>query len=183
MSDVLLRKSEGCDPSPFVLWDSKWQADRGLADWQLAGADEKLNRGGLSAKAALETAVTLCLFTNRRVDESHPLFFLCEGDPQGYWGDAIDVRADLHETEMGSLLWLLERAPLTIRGQSVTQWAEEFARDALAVLLAQGAVTRIEIQASAQETRSRLDLAVQLYGRDGERVFDRKFDFLWKQVA
>lgn len=181
--DVDIRLLEGCDGDPSLLWDTVWQPCDGEADWQLADADEATNRGGLRAKAMLETAVTIALFTDRRVPPDHPLAYLADGDPRGWWGDGVDVRADLGEQELGSYLWLLERAPLTVRGVPMTMWAERFARDALTPLQAQGAVVRIDVQAAQNELRSRLELTVQLSGRDGAGVYDRKFDLMWDQVG
>jgi phage gp46-like protein len=175
MADVVIRAAEGCDADPFLLWNSRWSPGRGGADWQLSA-------GGLASDAALETAITLALFTDRRVPADHPLAWLADGDPRGWWGDGVDVRADLYEAELGSLLWLLERAPLTFR-TSMSRWAETFARDALASLLTQRAVVRIEVAASVDEIASRLDLAVSLFGRDGANVYDRKFELVWDQIG
>jgi phage gp46-like protein len=186
MSDVIIRAAEGCDPDPFLLWDTIPApiAPYDLSfDWALAGADEPLNRGGLASTRALETAVMLALFTDKRIDPSHPLFFLADGDPRGWWGNALDVRADLGEAELGSHLWLLARAPLTVNGFSAAQWARQFALEALAPLQGQGAVSRIDAQASVNEANARLELTVQLYGRDGTQVYDRKFDLVWKQLS
>lgn len=183
MSDLVIRVAEGCDLDPFLLWDSVWDARRGFADWALAGADEPLNRGGLAAKAALATAVTLCLFTDKRIDDTHPLYWLADGNPRGWWGDGVDVRDDLGETPLGSHLWLLARAPLTINGVSAARWAEQLALEALAPLKSQGAVVRIEAAAIANERKNRLELTVSLYGRDGANVYDGKFDLIWQQVA
>lgn len=180
---VVIRVAEGCAADSNVLWDSVWLPELGYADWALADPDETANRGGLRAKAAIETAVVLALFTDRRVEPEHPLFYLCDGDPRGWWGDGIDVRADLNEAPLGSLLWLLERAPLTIRGLSAGRWAEQFALEALAPLIAQGAAARIDVSASVNELQGRLELTVNLFGRDGLKVYDRKFDVLWNQVA
>jgi phage gp46-like protein len=180
---VTIRVAEGCAPDFNLLWDSVWAADLGLADWALAGTDEPANYGGLQAKHAIETAVVLALFTDKRVPQNHPLGYLADGDVRGYFGDGIDVRADLFEAELGSLLWLLERAPLTVRGEPITQWAEQFANEALKPLLDQGVAVRIDVAAVANPLRSRLELTVQLYGRDGLRSYDRKFDLLWKQVT
>lgn len=180
---VVIRVADGCADETSVLWDSVWDAERGFADWALAGADEPQNRGGLRSKAALETAVILCLFTDRRIDETHPLFFLADGDRRGYFGDGIDVRTDLGEGPLGSYLWLLERAPLTIRGLSAARWAEQFATLALQCLIDQGVAVRIDIAATVNELQGRIELTVDLYGRDGARVYNRNFDVLWNQVA
>lgn len=183
MADVVIRAAEGCAAESNALWDSVWDSARGVADWAMADADESANHGGLRAKAAIETAAMLALFTDKRVPLDHPLYFLADGDARGYWGDGVDVRADLNEAEMGSFLWLLERAPMTIRGTSAAIWAEQFANEALATLLTQGVCVRIDVSAVAVESAGRIELTVAMYGRDGTKIYDRKFDVLWNQVA
>lgn len=182
-NDVVIRAAEGCATDANVLWDSVWDTAQGLADWAPADFDETMNRGGLRAKAAIETAVILALFTDRRVDLDHPLAWLADGDVRGYFGDGIDVRDDLNEGPLGSLLWLLERAPMTINGVPAATWAEQFAHEALATLITQGVCVRIDIAATSNEIEGRIELSVALYGRDGARVYDRNFDVLWNQVA
>ena len=184
MKEVVIRANEACTAAdPFLLWDSVWDPAKGFADWRLAVAGEVGNAGGLSAVAAIETAVTLALFTDRRAPLDHPLSYLADGDVRGWWGDAVDVQADRGEAALGSWLWLLERAPLTVAGQPVTRWAETFALDALAPLQTVGAVVRIDVSAVANETANRLELTVRLYGRDNALAYDRKFDLLWTQVG
>lgn len=180
MVDIRLRSTEGCDPEQVGLWDTGWSPDEGRGDWAMAGADEAGNIGGLKATAALETAVVLSLFTDRRCPADHPLAWLADGDPRGWWGDVVDVRADLGEQPLGSLLWLLERAPLD--GETA-MWAEAFAIEALQPLVDQKAASKIEAVATARPEENRLDLVVRLYGRDGARVYDRKFDNIWAQVG
>ncbi|WP_316215051.1 phage GP46 family protein [Bradyrhizobium sp. SZCCHNR2035] len=182
-NDVVIRTAEGCAADSNALWDSIWDPARGVADWAMAEPDETSNHGGLSAKAAIDTAVTLLLFTDKRIDPDHPLYFLADGDARGWWGDGIDVRADLDEGPLGSHLWLLERAPLTILGLPASQWAEQFALEALATLRDQGVCVRIDAQATTNEIEGRIELAVALYGRDGQLAYDRQFDVLWSQVA
>lgn len=178
--DVRIRVAEGCDPQPVGLWDSVWNANAGCADWALAGTSDPLNIGGLQATAALHTAVVLALFTDRRVPAEHPLRYLAGSDPRGWWGDAIDVRTEDGEAELGSLLWLLERAPLTAE---IVRWAQAMAIDALNPLVAQRAVVRVEVEATGGETTGRLELIVRLYGRDGQRVYDQKFERVWDQIT
>jgi phage gp46-like protein len=180
---VVIRAAEGCEADVNVLWDSLWMPTTGFADWALADADEVNNRGGLRSKAAIDTAVILALFTDARIDPTHPLFYLADGDARGYFGDGIDVRADLNETALGSHLWLLERAPLTILGISAARWAEQFTNEALAPLLTQGVAVRIDAAAVANELAGRLELTVALYGSDGAQIYNRNFDVLWNQVG
>ena len=178
---MIIRDAEGCAPASYALWDSVWNVDQGVADWAVSAGDEPQNIGGLRAKSAISTAAILALFTDKRIDESHPLFFLADGDPRGWWGDGIDVRDDLFESPLGSHLWLLERAPMTIRGQSVAEWAKQFALEALAPLQAQGLVKRIVVETSANSSKGRLEIIVQLFARDGLAAFDRRFDVVWNQ--
>lgn len=180
MTDPLLRTTEGCDEQPFLLWDTVWSNDTHSGDWALADPDERLNRGGLRSKVVLGTAVVLALFTDRRVPDDHPLRSLAGPDPMGWWGDGVDVRSDLGETELGSLLWLLRRAPLT---EEIVRWAKAMAEEALAPLVAQRACVRIEVETARDELRGLLSLTVRLFGRDGTHLYDRAFDVVWAQIG
>jgi phage gp46-like protein len=177
-SSVRIRISEGTDAQPILLWDSVWVPWLGSADWAIADADEPQNQGGLRSKAALHTAVILSLFTDKRIPDDHPLRYLVGDDQRGWWGDGVDVDASQSETDMGSLLWVFERAPLT---RDITRWVEAIALDALAPLIRQGLCVRIEAQATAEYAVDRCDLAIQLYGRDGSQVYSFRFDDIWKQ--
>lgn len=178
MVEITIRTDEGCAPAVQLTWDTVWDSKSGTGDWALASAAEKNNRGGLQAKAGLATSVELALFTDKRCPDDHPLRRFADRDPRGWWGDAVDVREDLGEQELGSLLWLLERAVAT---DETARWARSFAIDALAPLKAQGAVAKIEVLSEVVDKR--INLAVLLYARDGSIVFDRKYDLLWQQVA
>jgi phage gp46-like protein len=174
-----IRASEGCKEQPILVWDTVWDELTGYGDWAYAPASEAYNNGGLQAEAALQSAVILCLFTDRRCPEGHPLSYLVENDdPRGWWGDAVDVRADMGEAPMGSLLWLLARAQAT---PDIALWAQTFALEALAPLIGQQAVARVDAQA-VLVAPSRINLFVQLYGRDGQSVYARRFDDLWREA-
>lgn len=181
MASLRVRIDEGSDEQPILLWDSIWSPQFGAADWALAGANELQNRGGLQSRAALHTAVVIALFTDRRIPNEHPLRYLVgDGDPRGWFGDAIDIRADVGEGEMGSLLWVFERSTLT---EDIRRWVEAIALEALSPLLKQGAAVRIEAEATAVFAINRCDLAIQIYGRDGKRTYDYRFDDIWAQTA
>lgn len=176
---IEIRINEGADPQPYLAWDTVWDAQTQQGDWAIAGAGEKLNRGGLRATAGLQTAVELALFTDRRCPADHPLAKYADGDLRGWWGNSIDERADLGEAELGSLLWLLERAPLT---DDIVRWSKALAEEALAPLIVQGAAAKMAI-AAERVGGSRLNLGVSLYGHDGASVYARKFEILWEQVG
>lgn len=181
MDGVTIRVNEGADRDLLLSWDSIWNVEESIADWALAGVTAG-NAGGLRAEQALATAVIVALFTDRRIAPDHPCYWLADGDPRGYFGDGVDVRVDLGETALGSYLWLLERAPLTINGLSAEVWARQFALEALMPLQQMGVVTRIEAEATARPFQSRLELLVRLFGADGQMTFDRMFDVVWNQV-
>lgn len=177
--DVLIRADEACQPDPFLLWDSLYDPVTGVADWALAG-NQPLNSGGLAANAALETATVLCLFTDAQLPATHPLAaYVADGDFRGWWGDGIDVRTDLGEGPLGSFLWVLQRTPLNAQ---TPMWAQTLALAALAPLQTQGVVVRIDAQAEILGT-DMLALSIQMYGRDGGKVYDRNFDLIWNQIS
>lgn len=174
-----IRANEGCKPQPILTWDTVWDELTGYGDWAYAPASEAYNAGGLQAEASLQTAVCLCLFTDRFCPPNHALAHLIEnGDPRGWWGDGVDLRGDLGEAPMGSLLWLLQRAPATL---PIAQWAQTMALEALQPLINQQAVVSVAAQAQLSAP-SRINLAVQLYGRDGAQIFARRWDDLWREA-
>lgn len=176
-----VRIGEAEKPQPQLLWDTVWEKASGQGDWALADAGETQNRGGLRAQKALHTAIILCLFTDRRIPDDHPLKKLVEdGDPRGWWGDDIDVRQDLDETELGSLLWVFERSYLD---EYIRRSCEAIALEALQCLIDQGAAVKIDVQAFIEPALNRLDLAVQVYGRNGTALYDWRFDDVWRQVT
>jgi phage gp46-like protein len=178
--EVLIRADEACQPDPFLLWDSVWDQNTGIADWRLAGPNAPQNSGGLAATAALATAVTLCLFSDAAMPANHPLAkYIADGDPRGWWGDGVDVRTDLGEGPLGSLLWILFRMPCNA---ATAMWAQMLAAEALAPLQGQGAVVEIDCSAAVVGLNT-MALEVALYGRNGQKLYDRKFDLIWDQVT
>lgn len=174
------RSGEACLDLPWPGWDTIWDPATQSADWGLAGSAEG-NAGGLAASAALDTAVILCLFTDRRCPAGHPLArFVEDGDPRGWWGDGIDLRRDLGEAPLGSLLWLLERAAML---PEIEIWAKALIEEALAPLVARRVVVSIAVKVAARAGGHGLDWSVALYGRDGSLVYDRKFAFAWNQIT
>lgn len=110
-----------------------WSAELGCADLALSGDDFVSDEG-------LRTAVELSLFTDRRAE---PGDVLPDGetDRRGCWADAV---ADVDGDRMGSRLWLLARAKNT---PDVLSRAEEYAREALAWLLADKVASSVTVVA------------------------------------
>ncbi|MDQ0472823.1 phage GP46 family protein [Labrys wisconsinensis] len=145
------------------------------SDWEAADPGlEPGNGGGLAARRSLETAVILCLMSDRyaTVEDGRA----DEDDPRGWAGDGFDVRADLGEAELGSHLWLLRRQALTAE---TARRAEDMAHVALRPLIAQGAFARIDAVATPDPEQAQLLLAIAGYGDAGDQLYDRKFALLW----
>lgn len=187
MPEYLVRSNEACAPDPFLLWDSVHESIEDgtdfICDWRLAAPGlDNLNVGGLQAITALGTAAYLLLGTDVYCPPDHPLAYLADGDYRGWWGDGVDVRDDLNERPLGSLLYLLERAPLVAAGVPIEQWAKTFAVDALAVLQTQGAVVKIECDSGVDVANSRVWVTPRLFARDGTLLFDGRYEVVWSQL-
>lgn len=181
MAFLRTRVNEGAEAQPELLWDTVWDPWRGGGDWALAGPNEIANVGGLRSTQAIATAVIISLFTDRRVPDNHPLrkYIATDADPRGWWGDGEDIRIDQSEGELGSLLWVFERAVLT---DEIGKWVEAVAVEALAPLVAQGAAARIDAQATVQSAINRCDLEIQIFAKDRTRIYQAKFEDLWRQT-
>jgi phage gp46-like protein len=184
MVDIRIRQAEGCSGDPYLVPDTVWLTDGQTqeqgGDWRLADPADAENAGGLQAKSGIISAVILALFTDKRCPDNHPLRYLADGDPRGWWGDMIDVDTSASQGELGSLLWLFQRAPAT---EDIRRWVEAIAADALEPLTRQQAVARIACSAVLNEIRGRIELEVALYGRDGTTVFQQRFAQLWGQLS
>jgi phage gp46-like protein len=177
MVDISIRPDPACPENGLYGWDSVYSNTTCAADWAFAGSDEKSNKGGLSNRAALATAVTIALFTDRACPPDHPLAKFADGDPRGWWGDGLLLDGEVH---MGSLLWLLERSVVTEENR---RWAEAFALEAIEPLGRAGAYAKATAEATISPGGNGIWLVVSLYGRDGSKVYDRKFDVAWQQVG
>lgn len=157
--------------SPDLVWDGI------MGDLAPAEPGEVDNRGGLRARAMLETAVLICLMTDGRADPDE----LRDGDRNRGWaGDTFDLDAPAGETPIGSKLWLLMRR--TLNAASVPRLAEAYAIEACQTLVAQGAAARVEAVAKADPAANRLDLTVTLTDRDGAVIVAPNFSILWSEL-
>jgi phage gp46-like protein len=178
-----IREQEACEEQPFLAWDSDWvqgelSAEGGFADWALASPSETGNAGGLKATASLHTGIIICLFTDKRAPD-----YLDTGDddPRGWWGDSVDVMAELYEREVGSLIWtVVERGTLS-KEKALT--VKDMAIDSLQVIIDQGAVARFNVETEAILEESRLEMLVEAFAQDGKKIYEQRFENIWRQVA
>jgi len=158
---------------PYRLPDLVLDA-QGVGDLVLTSLLDPVNPGDLQCGNGLRTQVVIALLTDARADPSE----LRSGDDNKGWiGDTFDVIAG--ETPIGSKLWLLRRSALY---DGIEVQAELYARLALKTLIDQGACVRADVAVTVDRTASRLDMAIALYGREGARIYNEKFELLWRQV-
>lgn len=130
--------------------------------------------GDFRAEQGLATQVLIYLQTDRRVDPSE----LRDGDENRGWiGDSFDLGPD--EQPLGSRLWLLRRSALY---DGIEVVIEAYVREALQPLLDVKAVSRIELAVTVERALNRASYQVSLYGRDGAKTYDKKFELLWDQI-
>lgn len=154
---------------PIRLPDLIWNPLAFSADLALDPAT-----GDFVSQAAIETAVLMCLMTDRRVEP----YELPEGESNRGWpGDGFDLAPG--EPPLGSKLWLLRRRALE---PGIEVEAEDYARAALDTLLAQQVAARVEVAATAERANNRLVLDVALFGRDGAQKYHNRFAVLWEQI-
>lgn len=154
--------------SPDLVWDGV------VGDLFVNALIHPEAPGDLRAEQGLATQVLICLMTDRRVEASE----LRDGeDNRGWIGDSFDVSDN--ETPIGSRLWLLRRQAIY---DGIEVDAQDYAREALQPLITQGAVAAVEVIAIAKRSEGRIDLAIALFGRQGEAVFNQNFGLLWRQI-
>lgn len=145
-----------------------WNADA----WH---ADIAIERGAVVLDGGLRTAILISLFSDARAPADAELPEQ-SADRRGWWGDDFPV-TETRRGETGSLLWLLARSKIT---QATVNRAREYARAALAWLLADGIASRLDVQVEAQDGQ-RLAIRVELDRPEGPaREF---YDYVWEASA
>lgn len=124
---------------------------------------------GLHTAEPLVRAVLISLFTWRRANPDDELPAELR---QGWWGDSFPIAPN---DRIGSRLWLLSRSKLT---DDTVRRAREYAEEALAWLVEDGVMARVDVQAERQGLE-RLGLACQFYRHDGRKAVDVRFTNAW----
>lgn len=133
--------------------------------------DLRIENGDLKSDEGLETAVSISLFTERRVtDEDLPLGALSK---KGWWGDMFP---DIEQDKIGSRLWLLEREKVI---PETARRAEDYCREALNWLIEDGVAASITVTAS-YDTLKRLQISITI-SRPSGREF--KYAVVWDKQA
>lgn len=135
------------------------------------GIDYALEQLDLVQDDGLDSAVIISLFTDRRAGRD---VALQEGqDRRGWWGDTF---AEIEGDEIGSHLWLLDRAKQL---PAVMADAKVYIEQALAHLVADGMAKRIEVRVS-NPRMGILSAQIDIYKPDGTTT-QYKFEHFWSK--
>ena len=139
-----------------------------------AGADLVLADFALDTDDGLETAVLISLFTDARAldDDTLPAG---QRNRRGWWGDAYPIQAG---DRIGSRLWLL-RASKQL--QESLDTAREYAEEALAWLVEDGAANTVEVETFIAREEV-MGINIRIYRPDGAAVSTR-FEMLWSAMS
>lgn len=163
---------------PVLPFDIVWEGARG--DFAIEDDPARQGAGGFRQRAPIASAVIMLLFSDARCAVADLKLGL-GGDRRGWPGDGFDVRTDLGEAPLGSLLWLRRRSTL------VDATPAQIAADALAAL--QPLVTQraaAEVKASARildKALGAVELDVEVIGRDGTQSYAGRFGPLWARIG
>ena len=162
--------------APNLFWSTFWNQAEALGDWRLMPLNSADNPGGLDARSALESAVVLSLFTDRRAPEGWRPDVL---DRRGWWGDGVaEEGASLRP--LGSHLWLLRHE--VVSDENVTL-ARLYALEALAWMQTERVCARIDVQTGKiEQPRRGIWIMIDLFARDGTTMYSTRFERFWGEV-
>lgn len=130
--------------------------------------DLSILRNDFELEEGLQTAVTISLFTDKRVSEEE--LPAEETDRRGFWGDMFpDVPGD----QIGSKLWLLRREKQT---EEVRRRAKEYAEDALAWIITEKIAQSVTVETEFV-ARGFLAIQVSIQRPKGQVVFKYKINW------
>lgn len=98
------------------------------------------NKDEIELEEGLETAVAMSLWTNKRVDLSQQPRLMV--DRMGWWGDQT---SDIEGDEIGSRLWLLDRAKVTTEN---LRRSENYSLECLQWMIDDGITDSITVNSS-----------------------------------
>ena len=162
---------------PISIWDTV-ALDPTLSDAETEFDWQLVEGPGLTANAALHTAVILCLFTDRRAPEDYELPG-DSSDRRGWFGDYVDVDVNAGERELGSLIWLYERSAMN---DDTAEGIRIAAEDSLETLLIQRICSRIDVQEEHSNLEGWVRLKVNIFSQDGDLKYSQQFHRIWTQV-
>jgi phage gp46-like protein len=150
-----------------ILWDNDFQE-----------GDIKYLGGDLVRELGIETAVMMSLYTDRRANTDDTLPDSLSEDRRGWWGDQV---TEFDGDQIGSRLWLLERAKTTEDNLSDAKF---YIEESLQWLLDDGVAQDIEVEVERQNREdgtATLAALIKILQTDGG-VTAIKYDDLWRSI-
>jgi phage gp46-like protein len=145
-------------------------------DWLLLGD------GTLDDTEALATAVIVALGTDRLASIDDELPDPDSTDRRGWWGD-LDAQEIWGGWEIGSRLWLMQRAKITgsnaARGSTLVR-VKHYIQEAIQPFLSLRIVTVMDVQVEQVDTQ-RIDALVRLY-RGPTTAVELRYQILWQDI-
>jgi len=129
--------------------------------------------GDLVMDQGVETPTHVSLFTDHRASEDDDLPG-AQNDRRGWWG-ALAVIGE--PVQVGSKLWLLERAKITSISLA---FVEDFARDALKWMIDEGLAMAVDIEVT-RLSADKVALQIVITRRNGARE-GVAYDNLWRSI-
>lgn len=150
------------------LWDTVWSNDPAgntVGDWNLAGLNS-INVGGFENIDPLGTAVLIALFTEARLPNYMiGRYGFTQADQKEWHGNTFSIDNQYSEEPLGSLLYVIRRAPLTA---ATAKLAEHYAAAALQPLIRQRRASFFEIFTEIDKARGCIKMLIRSYGPDRE---------------
>jgi phage gp46-like protein len=145
-------------------------------DWALLGD------GTLDDTEALATAVIVALGTDRLASIDDELPDPDSTDRRGWWGD-LDAAEIWGGWEIGSRLWLMQRAKITgsnaARGSTLVR-VKHYIQEAIQPFLSLRIATVMDVQVEQVDTQ-RIDALVRLY-RGPATAVELRYQILWQDI-
>lgn len=137
--------------------------------WKDEYFDISLDKQDIVRDDGIRTAVVISLFTDKRVLSDE----VTEQDPdqRGWWGDMF---TDVDQDQIGSRLWLLQRAKQT---NETLARAKEYAEEALAWLIEDGVAASVDVAVEYLE-RGWMQISVNV--KRPRSTLSFRYEFNWQ---
>lgn len=142
-------------------------------DTDLREGDIHFIDGDFEQELGLESAILISIFTDKRASTDDDLDDA--EDRRGWWGDQV---SGIEEDEIGSKVWLLERAKTTTK---TLNELKDYIQEALEWLVEDGIAAKIEVETERMPYPDDEILAfkVKVFKQDGN-IITYKFNDLWE---
>jgi phage gp46-like protein len=141
-----------------------------------------LDDGTLDDTDALATAVIVALGTDRLAGADDELPDPDSTDRRGWWGD-LDAQEIWGGWEIGSRLWLMQRAKITgvgaMRGPTLVR-VKHYIQEAIQPFLSLRIASAMDVQVERVDTQ-RIDALVRLY-RGPQTAVELRYQILWQDI-